>query len=495
MLLVNNRFDKQAILFLKRVIVCLISFLPFIVINAQEVVISNIPGRTSTSLNGKWKYVIDQYETGQIGFLPIYKNLKPKDKTDRVEYSFDQAQSLWVPGSWNVQKPELFYYEGTIWYCKNFDKPVIEKNKRYFVYFGASNYLTTVTLNGEILGKHEGGFTPFCFEVTGKLKEKDNFLIVGVSNTRSDNYLPAKVTDWFNHGGIIRDVKLIETPATFINNYFLSLDKYSLNSKSKRISGTIRLDGTNKNFSVRVIIPELKINREVKIDSTGYCSFTIDVKNLELWFPENPKLYDVFLETDFEKISDKIGFRIIESMGKKILLNGKPIFLKGISLHDENPLRRDRANSPEDAKLVLGWAKELGCNFLRLAHYPHQENIVRLADEMGILLWEELPLYWGINWGNLAVLQKAKYQFQSLINRDFNRASVIIWSVANETSPTPDRNNFLSSLIDFVRSIDNTRLLSAACKKDQAVDGHPDDHYTLNDPLMKNLDIISFRDI
>ena len=489
-----QRFDCMIVSILNKIFVCAALFLAFNYIQAQEVLISNIPGRISTSLNSKWKYVIDQYETGQIGFMPIYKNIKPKDKTDRVEYSFDQAQTLWVPGSWNTQKSELFYYEGTIWYCKTFDKTIIDKTKRYFVYFGASNYLTTVTLNGEILGKHEGGFTPFSFEITGKLKEKDNYLIVGVSNTRSDNNLPAKVTDWFNHGGLIRDVKLIETPSTFINNYFLSLDKTTLNSKIKRINGKIQFDGSNKKLNVRVLIPELSINKEVKIDSTGNCNFNIDVKDLELWSPEKPKLYNLSLETEFEKINDRIGFRTIESQGKKILLNGKPIFLKGISLHDENPLRRDRANSVDDAKLVLGWAKELGCNFLRLAHYPHQENIVRLADEMGILLWEELPLYWGINWRNPVVLQKAKDQFKALINRDYNRESTIIWSVANETSPTTDRNNFLTSLVEFVRSIDNTRLISAACKKDQAVDGHPDDHYTLNDPFMEQLDIISFNE-
>ena len=163
-------------------------------------------------------------------------------------------------------------------------------------------------------------------------------------------------------------------------------------------------------------------------------------------------------------------------------------------MHDENPLRRNRANSIEDAELVIGWAKELGCNFLRLAHYPHQENLVRLADKEGILLWEELPLYWGIQWNNQRVLEKAKKQFEELINRDYNRASSIIWSIANETAVVIDRNKFLSSLADHVRSLDPTRLISAACKKDQERDGHPDAVYTYNDPLMEKLDIISLNE-
>ncbi|MGD8777920.1 MAG: glycoside hydrolase family 2 TIM barrel-domain containing protein [Ignavibacteria bacterium] len=466
----------------------------FYSINGQDIFISNTQNRTFTSLNGKWKYVVDHYETGQIGFMPLYKNIKQKDKTDRVEYNFDLAQTLWVPGSWNTQKPELFYYEGSIWYRKTFDKENIDKSKRYFVYFGAANYISTITLNGEILGKHEGGFTPFCYEVTDLLKEKGNYLIVGVSNTRSNDYIPSKVTDWFNHGGITRDVKLIEVPKTFISNYFISLDKTTLNESTKRINGTLKLEGEALPKTAKVVIPELKIEQEISVDASGITNFTIDADNIELWSPETPKLYDVTIEAGNDKISDKIGFRTIATEGKQILLNGKPIFLRGICLHDENPLRRDRANSIDDARLVLGWAKELGCNFMRLAHYPHQENIVRLADQMGILLWEELPLYWGINWGNQEVLQKAKKQYTEIINRDYNRACSIIWSIANETGPTPARNEFLKSLANHIRSLDNTRLLSAACKKDQAVDGHPDAEYTINDPIIEFLDIISFNE-
>ena len=463
-------------------------------VKSQEVFISNTQNRTFTSLNGKWKYVIYPYETGQIGFMPLYENSKPKNKTDRVEYSFDLAQTLWVPGAWDSQKPELYYYEGSLWYRKTFNKENIAKDKRYFIYFGAANYLSTVTLNGEILGKHEGGFTPFCYEVTHLIKEKDNYLIVGVNNTRSADQIPAKVTDWFNHGGITRAVRLIEVPATFISNYFLSLDKSTLPLNTKQINGSLTLTGERSPQKVLVIIPELKIKKEIIVDSTGTCNFTISAKNIELWSPEKPKLYEVSLVTKSEKIDDRIGFRSIETKGKQILLNGQPIFLKGISLHDENPLRRDRANSVDDARLVLGWAKELGCNFVRLAHYPHQENIVRVADEMGIMLWEELPLYWGIDWDNPKVLQSAKDQYTALINRDYNRASSIIWSIANETVPTTARNEFLKSIAQLVRAIDSTRLLSAACKKDQAVDGHPDNDYTISDPTMEYLDIVSFNE-
>ena len=456
--------------------------------------IGNALGRDYVSLNGKWEYVLDPFRTEGMGGKQIYRNETPRDKSDRVEYSFNPAQTLWVPGSWNTQKPELMYYESNIWYRRTFDKKNLDPNKRYFVYVGAANYIATVTFNGKRLGRHEGGFTPFCYEVTDLMKREGNFLIIGVNGGRRADYIPAEVADWFNHGGITRDVLLIETPQTFINNYFMALDKSTLNEKTRVISGKMQVSGKTLPVEGRIQIPELKIDKSISVDGDGEADFSIAAKRLELWSPENPKLYNVRLIAGNDTVDDLVGFRTIETKGRQILLNGKPVFLKGICLHDENPLQRNRANSVEDARLVIGWAKELGCNFLRLAHYPHQENLVRLADKEGILLWEELPLYWGIQWNNPKVLEKAKKQYEELINRDYNRASSIIWSIANETAVVPERNAFLGELADYVRSLDSTRLISAACKKDQEADGHPDAVYTYNDPLMKKLDIISLNE-
>ena len=121
-----------------------------------------------------------------------------------------------------------------------------------------------------------------------------------------------------------------------------------------------------------------------------------------------------------------------------------PVFLRGISLHEENPLRGGRAYSVEDARLLLGWAKELGCNFVRLAHYPHNEHMARVADELGLMVWEEVPVYWTIQWENPQTLANAQERSSTeLIARDRNRASVIVWSVANETPVSEPRTRFL----------------------------------------------------
>ena len=315
-----------------------------------------------------------------------------------------------------------------------------------------------------------------------------------MNNRREPDYIPGMVTDWYNHGGITRDVKLIEVPQTFIDDFTVSLKKESLGAKEKEIDGKVVLNGKDFPADATVSIPELGISQRVEIDTEGKGTFSLKSKKLELWSPENPKLYTINIQAGEDQMDDEVGFRTIETKGKQILLNGKPIFLRGISIHDENPIRHDRANSVDDAKLLLGWAKELGCNFARLAHYPHQENILRVADKMGILLWEELPLYWGINWKSEQVLENAKQQYAEVIRRDKNRASSIIWSIANETTPGPDRNHFLSEVADYVRELDSTRLLSAACKKDLAVDGHPDNDYMVSDPIAEKLDIVSFNE-
>ena len=142
-----------------------------------------------------------------------------------------------------------------------------------------------------------------------------------------------------------------------------------------------------------------------------------------------------------DKVHDAIGFRTIETHGTQILLNGKPIFLRGISLHEEAPIRGGRAFSQKDAETLLGWAHELGCNFVRLTHYPHSENMTRLADRMGLMVWSEIPVYWDIDWENPATLQNAENQLHEMIARDHNRASVVFWSLSNETPVKPARTH------------------------------------------------------
>ncbi len=138
---------------------------------------------------------------------------------------------------------------------------------------------------------------------------------------------------------------------------------------------------------------------------------------------------------------------------------------------------------------LLGWAKEMGCNFVRLAHYPHNEQMIRQAEKMGIMVWSEIPVYWTIQWSNPATYQNAENQLTDMITRDKNRANIIIWSIANETPQSPERLDFLTRLAAKARSLDNTRFVTAALEKEEIKPGL----MTVDDPLGKLFDIISFN--
>src|SRR5262245_16468455 len=456
-------------------------------VRAQQTdLITNIDGRKTVSLDGEWKIIIDPYESGYYDYRyqpsanGYFKDAKPKAKSDLIEYDFDTSESLNVPGDWNSQKERLLFYEGTIWYKKSFSyqrKP----NTRLFVYFGAANYLTDVYLNGQKQGRHEGGFTPFNFEITESVRDGDNFLIVKVDNKRRRDAVPTLMTDWWNYGGLTREVKLVETPVTFVSDYFIQLQKGSRD----RIAGWVKLNGTQLKQDITVRIPEARISKSFATDANGFARVNFEA-GLALWSPENPKLYDVVIESGVDHVEDQIGFRNIESKGAEILLNGKPVFLRGVCIHEEAPFRSGRAYSREDAITLLGWARELGVNFVRLAHYPHNEFMIREADRMGIMVWSEIPVYWTILWENPGTLENARSQLGEMIARDKNRAAVIIWSMANETPPGDARLAFLRKLIDHARTLDGTRLIYAAMERHYVKDTTTQ---MIDDPLGEYVDV------
>jgi beta-glucuronidase len=468
---------------------------------AQDAVINNAYNRTSFSLNGEWNIIIDPYENGYYNYRyeafdltdppsknAYFTNTSPADKTDLIEYDFNNSETLMVPGDWNTQKDKLLYYEGSIWYKKSFDYSKEEASNRVFVYFGAANYQADVYLNGSKLGRHIGGFTPFNFEVTDLLMEKGNFLIVKIDNTRTPEAVPTLNTDWWNYGGLTRDVKLIETKETYIDDYMIQLNP----KNPEEIMGYIQLNGPGKaNKEVTLNISEAKILKKLSTDITGRVQINIRKAKLKKWSPENPKLYNVSLFTGEDRIEDKIGFRTIKTEGTTILLNNKPIFLRGICIHEESPINQGRAKTMKDSEKLLEWVKEMNGNFARLAHYPHNEYMVRAADSMGILLWEENPVYWTIKWENPGTYDNAQNQLTEVIQRDKNRASVIIWSMANETPVSEPRLKFLKKLKEHTRSLDPTRLISAALEQN-AVDGNSN-MLTIDDPFAEEVDILSFN--
>ena len=458
--------------------------------------ITNIYSRNYVSLEGRWNFIVDQQQIGSYNFhrhkySPEQSYFADKsyndDRKKLVEYNFDSAPALMVPGDWNTQNEKLYYYEGTLWYRKAFTARK-ECGKRYFLYFGAVNYESEVALNGKILGVHEGGFTPFNYEVTDILSDGENSIVIRVDNTRSASGVPTINFDWWNYGGITRDVLLVSTTGSFIRDYSLQLDP----DDSRYVEGWVQLDGNEGPEDVVLAIPELKINKKVKTNSDGYAAFRVKTEP-EKWSPENPKLYDIRLSSQNDVVSDRVGFRTIEVKGADLLLNGKKIFLKGVAVHEEtvgnNP---GRIKTMDEARAVIALAKEMNCNFLRLAHYPHCEQMIRAAEEMGMLIWEEIPCYWAIDWNNPATYAVAEQQLEEIITRDRNRANIIIWSVANETPKSDARLKFLTRLIDKTRALDKTRLVAAALLTNYI--DKESSRITVDDDLQEYTDLLCFNE-
>jgi beta-glucuronidase len=451
------------------------------------IVLEGADRRPAMSLNGEWATVVDPFFAGlysfhheekKNGWFLNYK-AKPGDAFP-TEYDYAKAPKLKVPGDWNTQRESLFFYEGPVWYEKDFTYTAKE-HTRVFLHVGAANYRSYFWVNGKKVCEHEGGYTAINCDVTSVLQTGGNFVVAAVDNTRHEDNVPTLETDWWNYGGLTREVSLIEVPETFIDQYDLHLKR----GDGPTIEGWVHVMGAKAGAKVAVELPELNARAEGTTDGDGRAAIAFDVKGLERWSPETPKLYKVVLRAGEDSIDEAMGFRTIEVRGTEILLNGKPLFLRGVCIHAEAPYRTGRAYSDKDAETLLGWAQELGANFVRLAHYPHDETMLRAADKMGILVWSENPVYWALEFDNPKVYAKAQQQLDEEIETYRNHASIVLWSMANETPNTAARTQFIESLAARARELDGTRLITAALLvrtqgKTKIVD----------DPLGKALDVI-----
>jgi beta-glucuronidase len=458
--------------------------------------------REGTSLDGTWTYSIDPYRDGMAGFHgdPAGRGharwedidvgeARAADPLALFEYDMDTAPTAEVPASWLTHAPEMRHYQGLVWYQKRFDAEP-QPGMRYFVRFGAANYSAEAWLNGKRLGKHDGGFTPFAFEITGLLRESGNRLVVGVDSTHTERTVPPPVTDWETYGGITRTVRIIGVPETYVDDAWVRL------TDDGRIAVDVALDGAGAaGAKVDLVIAELSVRRTVRTDADGKARFEVPAPAaLRRWSPDNPKLYEVIVSAGADHWRDRVGLRTVKVDGARILLNGEPVFLRGISMHEEeigpDPARRI---TTQGAQLLLATIEEgLGGNFVRLAHYPHDETTLRMADEMGLIVWSEIPVYWRIAWEDPGTLELARRMLAENILRDRNRASIALWSVGNETPESDARNVFMKRLIADVRSLDPHRLVTAALiNTGHSNEGHP--VMVVADSLASEVDVLAIN--
>jgi len=435
-------------------------------IKALDPLLANVRARQTVNLNGSWNTIVDQLGVGDAS--PLLRGGVGENESygphELLEYSFKGQQTLQVPGDWNSQETSLFWYRGIVWYQKEFNYQP-PSGKRVFLYFGGANFAKDVYVNGKLLARHKGGFTPFNTEVTDYLKAGKNAVVVKVDSMSGADEVPTEYNDWMNYGGITRDVMLVETPAAFVRNYKLQLATNNVSEVNtegeQRIKGWVQLDGHEGEQDVTLNIAEAGISKTFTTDSTGRAEFEFSA-DLALWSPQSPKLYRVDWLSGADSLSDDIGFRHINTQGEDIFLNGEKVFLRGVSMHEESLLRHGRAATAADADAAIAKLKDLNANFVRLAHYPHNEHMIRAADRAGIMVWAEMPVYHNIQFSNPCTLASAKRQYSEMIDRDQNRAAVILWSLGNETPESDARNRFFIAMAEHIRALDDTRLLTAA---------------------------------
>jgi beta-glucuronidase len=454
--------------------------------------------RTVTSLNGDWHYLVDQPPAGNLytsdgkirdnGYaLNTHPNID--SGPHNAEYDFATAPTLKVPGDWNTQEPTLFRFEGVVWYQRDFDfQP--RPGTRTFLHVGAANYKSFVWVNQKRICDHEGGYTPFDCEVTAVLKPGSNFVVIAVDSTRQVDGIPSVGMDWFNYGGLTRDVSLVTLPQEFIDDYDVHLkrDATFAATDATSLTGYIHVEGAAAGTPVTLRIPEADIDAKLQTDAEGRASFEVKAAKLDLWSPQNPKLYKVELASGTDHLTDDIGFRDIRVDGTRILLNGKAIFLEGANMHAEAPYRTGRACTDEDVKNIFAFLKDLNANFVRLAHYPHDERMERMADRQGIMIWSEIPLWQRISFDKREVYAKASFMLNEMIRRDRNKASVILWSVSNETGNNPTRTEFLTNLVNEARGLDATRPITSALNS--AHYKAEENTMVLDDPFASVLDVV-----
>ncbi len=428
-------------------------------------------GRATISLDGPWHVTPDLFDEG------LRQRWFAHDDTPPAQWAIPRDAELWeadtldLPCCWTLARPEWRYFEGAMWFARRFDWD--GRSPRLALRLGAAAYEARVFLNGAFIGSHRGASTPAFFEISGTVRPGGNELLVQVDNRRRPDRVPMHHFDWFNHGGLYREVALIPLPDVFIRAVTATL-------ADGGVRVAVAASGTG---TAHVALAGLGETEVPVTDGTGEALIPCAPA---LWSPEAPHLHDLAAAFGPDRVTDRIGLRRIAVAGEDILLNGRPIFLRGICVHEED-MRLGRVSTEADVRRMIGHAKLLGCNLLRLAHYPHHERVAALADELGMLLWEEIPVYWAIDFENPETLADAENQLLELIARDRNRASVILWGVGNENADTDARYAFMARLAQAARAADPGRLIAAACLINRET-------FRIEDRLAEHLDVIGLNE-
>lgn len=433
-------------------------------------------GRTPVlSLDGSWHFSPDPLDSGLRGEWYL-EHEEDNLVVGPPDVDFASWDTVSVPGCWNTQRQELFYYEGSAWYMRDFELAHPQANDQLFLHFDGVGGETLVFVNQSFAGYSSSPSLPFAFDISSLIKSGENRIVVWVSNRRRSDAVPGEFFDWFNYGGIFRSVSIYSVPQKRIAEYWVGLDQ----------SDSPALEATLTPATPGEVICTIGGHRQIlQADSNGRIKGNLDFRP-ELWDTDRPVLYPLRISFGSDSIEDKIGFRSLKVEGCTLFLNGKPLYLKGVAVHEETEAD-GRSLTDEDRMTMLRDARTMGANTLRLAHYPHHTKTAQLADEIGILLWEEIPVYWHLDFSNPDTVRQAGQQLKTLIKRDRNRASVALWSIGNENPDSDDRLQFMCRLAQTARELDPTRPITAACLVNVG-------EYRIEDRLADTVDLVGVNE-
>lgn len=414
-------------------------------------------GRNTVNINTDWQYLENP----------------TKNINDALRQ--DNWQKINLPHSWNALDATdnaPGYRRSSSWYKKVLDIPNILSGYTYQLYFEGANIETEVYLNGDKVGEHIGGYIGFTIDITKSIKKGENTILVRVDNGYNPEVIPSQKSDFFIFGGITRDVWLKTLPNQHFTN--LKIKTPNVSNKSANLLATFSVSNPNSAAKIKATLIDSE-GTEIQsktIDVSGSekeISFN-DLKHIKLWDTDNPNLYMFniqLLENDkiIDEVSEKVGFRWFEfEENGPFYLNGKRLLLRGTHRHEEHAGVGAAMNNEQhyaDIKQI----KDMGANFVRLAHYPQDPEVYKACDELGLLVWDELPWCRG-GLGNDAWKKNTKTMLKEIITQNFNHPSIILWSLGNEIYWLPDFENgdnteniniYLKELNDYAHELDSTR--------------------------------------
>jgi beta-galactosidase len=405
-------------------------------------------------------------------------------------------EKVTLPHSWNTQDildDEDGYYRGVGWYKKTMVIPKVYENQQVFLLFEAANQVTSLFVNGKPIGEdHIGGYTSFSRDITSALKLGENTIMVKVDNAHNDEIVPQSA-DFSFYGGIYRDIQLIITkPVHFevanlgANAVFIRTPKVSENSAKVSVQSKLVRPKKGKYYLQHTLF-DANYNQISQIKSKssfGKDNFAeFSVENPNLWSPENPYLYKLVSEivdkkgVVYDRIENPLGFRWFHfDANKGFSINGKSTKLIGTNRHQDF-LGKANAVSDEIHRKDMQLLKEMGINFLRIAHYPQDPAILEMCNKYGFVTTLEIPFVDKAA-ANEAGKQNSVNMLKEAIRFNYNNPAIVAWNLGNETTmKAPDKlgesytKHFIEThkiLAETIKAEDETRYSYAVFFREPA---------------------------